>query len=67
MKKWFRMQGLIIWGVLSFIVVAGDKADDVTTIQFLAVKAAGMLSLSLCYVTIRRLHRKGLLPEIEEE
>lgn len=67
MKKWFRMQGLIVWGGLSFIVVAGDKADDVTTIQFLAVKAAGIISFCLCGLTAKLLHRNGMLPEIKDE
>lgn len=67
MKKWLRMQMLVLWGVISFIVAAGNRADNVTTIQFLAVKAAGLISFCLCALITRVLHRNGMLPEIDDE
>lgn len=53
-----RQQLLFAWGIASVLCVLSAG---------LGMAIAGTASLALCFMTGRRLRKKGLLPEINEE
>ena len=67
--KWSVMTVLMLWGFISFIVVAGDEDPEnpMPLIQFFVVKMIGMLSLAACFMTGKLLDKKGWLPEMDLE
>lgn len=68
--QWVILWALGIWGILSFLVLAGDENPDnpVSLNEFLLIKAAGVASLLLCCLVGKRLYRGGYLPdELDEE
>lgn len=67
--QWTAICFLGIWGLFSFIVLAGeeDPRDPMPLGEFFLIKAAAMASLLLCCYVGKRLHRAGYLPEELDE
>lgn len=64
--KWALFVLLMIWGFVSFLLLAGD-ADPVHRVDLFtwaAMKLAAAVSLIACYRTVRGCYRRRLLPDI---
>ena len=64
--QWGLMTVLGLWGMVSFMVLAGEEAPDVcmTLGDFFLIKALAITSFSGCILCGKWLSKKGLLPEI---
>lgn len=67
--KWLMFYSLALWGFISFLFLAGEKAPDcdMTFGQFCLLKFTAMASLLLCCLVGKILHRAGMLPEKLDE
>lgn len=66
--KYARMYALGIWGILSILYIAGEPIDeDMPFGIFCFLKLIGLVSLGLCYHVGIRLHRVGMLPEMNDD
>ena len=68
-KQYITMCLLSIWGLCSFIVLAGDEipGQPISDLKFYGSKAIALASIWLCFRTGKWLGKKGLIPEIKEE
>ena len=64
--QWGLMTVLGLWGMVSFMVLAGEEAPEVsmTLGDFFLIKALAITSFSGCILCGKWLSKKGLLPEI---
>ena len=64
--QWGLMTVLCLWGMVSFMVLAGEEAPEVcmTLGDFFLIKALAITSFSGCILCGKWLSKKGLLPEI---
>lgn len=64
--QWGLMTVLGLWGMVSFMVLAGEEAPEVcmTLGDFFLIKALAITSFSGCILCGKCLSKKGLLPEI---
>lgn len=69
LAKRLILYALALWGFISFLFLAGEKApdSDMTSGQFCLLKLASMASLLLCCFAGKVLHRAGMLPEDLDE
>ncbi len=58
-----------IWGVLSFMVLAGEESpmNPMPFAEYFWTKLAAAASLALCILVGVFCYRKGWLPEIDED
>lgn len=64
--QWGFMTVLCLWGMVSFLVLAGEEAPEahLTLGDFILIKALAFASFAGCLLCGKWLFRKGLLPEI---
>jgi hypothetical protein len=66
--KYIRLYAIGLWGVVSFIYIAGEPMDDNMAIgEFFLFKMLGIASLGLCALVWKRLDKAGKLPDMEDE
>lgn len=67
--QWGLMTVLGVWGMVSFMVLAGEEAPDtcMSLGDFILIKALAVTSLAGCILCGKWLYKKGLLPEINIE
>lgn len=68
--QWIILSLLMTWGLLSFMVLAGDEDPTrpaMSLTKFFALKAGSALSLYLCYVLAKWLNKKGFIPEVSDD
>lgn len=60
---------LVLWGLFSLILLAGDDnpTNPMSLTRFFLIKGAALVSLLACIFTGKYLSRKGKLPEVTEE
>lgn len=62
-KQWGRLLMLVMLGFASFVALAGDDPQgELSLMQFLAIKAAALVTFCVCMLTGRHLGKKGKLP-----
>lgn len=66
--QWAILTALLAWGMLSFIVLAGEENPQkpLSLLDFFLIKLGAFSSLAACYCVGRVLNRAGYLPEISE-
>lgn len=65
--KYIRLYSIGLWGVVSFIYIAGEPIDENMPIgDFCLLKMLGFVSLGLCMLVGKRLNKAGRLPEMED-
>lgn len=65
--KYIRLYSIGLWGVLSFIYIAGEPIDENMPIgDFCLLKMLGFVSLGLCMLVGKRLNKAGKLPDMED-
>lgn len=67
-KQWVVLTILFLWGFISFLFIVGEEApgEQSTLGKFIIIKGCALVSLALCFLVGRWLHRKGALPEAKE-
>lgn len=67
--QWGLMTVLAVWGMVSFMVLAGEEAPEVCMSlgDFILIKALAVASFTGCILSGKWLDKKGLLPEINIE
>lgn len=65
--KYIRLYAIGLWGIVSFIYIAGEPIDENMPIgEFCFLKLLGFASLGLCMLTGKRLNKAGKLPELND-
>lgn len=65
--KYIRLYAIGLWGVLSFIYIAGEPIDENMPIgEFCFLKLLGFASLGLCMLVGKRLNKAGKLPDMDD-
>lgn len=65
--KYIRLYAIGLWGVISFIYIAGEPIDEIMPIgEFCLLKLLGFASLGLCMLVGKRLNKAGKLPDMED-
>lgn len=67
--QWGLMNVLGVWGMVSFMVLAGEESPDacISLGDFILIKAFAVTSFAGCIQCGKWLYKKGLLPEINIE
>ena len=66
--KYIRLYAIGLWGVVSFIYIAGEPIDENMPIgEFCLLKLLGFASLGLCALVAKRLNKAGKLPDMEDD
>ena len=68
-KQYSVLAALMLWGLISFMVLAGDEnpMNPMPWGEFFLIKTAALVSLALCVLTGKALNKKGLLPDVDED
>ena len=65
-KQWVILGALVIWGMMSFVLLAGEPAEGTSLGKFFLIKVLALISSGACIWVGKVLNSKGLLPNVEE-
>lgn len=68
-KQWAIMTALTLVGFFAFLLLAGEDTPEnpMSLTQFFTIKLIGLALLAGCCKVGQALHRKGMLPEVEDK
>ncbi len=66
--QWSLLTILIIWGMLAFIVLAGEDNPEMpmSLTQFILLKAGALVNISAVGIIAKRCNKRGWLPDLEK-